>query len=93
MTYRTPPGASVRAPCSGSVDFAGAFRSYGQMVILNCGRHYRFVLAGLSDLSVDTAQSLTKGAPVGHMSTAGSSATLFIQLRNGQKTVNPAPFL
>lgn len=23
MTYRTPPGASVRAPCSGSVDFAG----------------------------------------------------------------------
>lgn len=93
MTYRTPPGASVRAPCSGSVDFAGAFRSYGQMVILNCGRHYRFVLAGLSELSVDTAQSLTKGAPVGHMSAAGSSATLFIQLRNGQKTVNPAPFL
>lgn len=93
MTYRTPPGASVRAPCSGNVDFAGAFRSYGQMVILNCGRHYRFVLAGLSELSVDTAQSLTKGAPVGHMSAAGSSATLFIQLRNGQKTINPAPFL
>lgn len=93
MTYRTPPGASVRAPCSGSVDFAGAFRSYGQMVILNCGRHYRFVLAGLSELSVDTAQSLTKGAPLGHMSATGSSATLFIQLRNGQKTVNPAPFL
>lgn len=93
MTYRTPPGASVRAPCAGSVDFAGAFRSYGQMVILNCGRHYRFVLAGLSELSVDTAQSLTKGAPLGHMSATGSSATLFIQLRNGQKTVNPAPFL
>ncbi|MFT8417858.1 MAG: peptidoglycan DD-metalloendopeptidase family protein [Acetobacter sp.] len=93
MTYRTPPGASVRAPCSGSVDFAGAFRSYGQMVILNCGRRYRFVLAGLSELSVDTAQSLTKGAPLGHMSATGSSATLFIQLRNGQKTINPAPFL
>ena len=93
MTYRTPPGASVRAPCSGSVDFAGAFRSYGQMVILNCGRRYRFVLAGLSELSVDTAQSLTKGAPLGHMSAAGSAGTLFIQLRSGQKTINPAPFL
>lgn len=93
MTYRTPPGASVRAPCSGSVDFAGAFRSYGQMVIVNCGRHYRFVLAGLSELSVDTAQSLTKGAPLGHMSSTGGSATLFIQLRNGQQTINPAPFL
>ncbi|MFT9359278.1 murein hydrolase activator EnvC family protein [Acetobacter okinawensis] len=93
MTYRTPPGASVRAPCSGSVDFAGAFRSYGQMVILNCGRRYRFILAGLSELSVDTAQSLTKGAPLGHMSATGSSSTLFIQLRSGQKTINPAPFL
>lgn len=93
MTYRTPPGASVRAPCSGSVDFAGAFRSYGQMVILNCGRRYRFILAGLSELSVDTAQSLTKGAPLGHMSATGNASTLFIQLRNGQKTINPAPFL
>ncbi|WP_230975406.1 murein hydrolase activator EnvC family protein [Acetobacter garciniae] len=92
-TYRTPAGAGVRAPCTGGVDFAGAFRTYGQMVILNCGQHYRFVLAGLSVLSVETGQSLTKGAPVGQMGNSGSSATLFIQLRHGQKTVNPAPFL
>ncbi|MFT8675489.1 MAG: peptidoglycan DD-metalloendopeptidase family protein [Acetobacter sp.] len=92
-TYRTPAGAGVRAPCTGGVDFAGTFRTYGQMVILNCGQHYRFVLAGLSVLSVETGQSLTKGAPVGQMGSSGSSATLFIQLRHGQKTVNPAPFL
>ncbi|MBO1327249.1 peptidoglycan DD-metalloendopeptidase family protein [Acetobacter suratthaniensis] len=93
MTYRTPPGASVRAPCSGGVDFAGVFRTYGRMVILNCGRHYRFILAGLSELSVDTGQDLTKGAPIGHMGNAGGSARLFIQLRHGQQSVNPAPFL
>ncbi|MFT8656253.1 MAG: peptidoglycan DD-metalloendopeptidase family protein [Acetobacter papayae] len=93
MTYRTPPGASVRAPCTGGVDFAGVFRTYGRMVILNCGRHYRFILAGLSELSVDTGQDLTKGAPIGHMGNAGSSARLFIQLRHGQQSINPAPFL
>lgn len=93
MTYRTAPGASVRTPCSGRVDFAGPFRTYGQMVILNCGQHYRFVMAGFSALDVATGQALSKGAPVGHMSSAGSSGTLFIQLRHGQKPVNPAPFL
>ncbi|MGE4520903.1 MAG: murein hydrolase activator EnvC [Acetobacter sp.] len=93
ITYRTPSGASVRAPCTGGVDFAGVFRTYGQMVILNCGRHYRFILAGLSELSVDTGQDLTKGAPIGHMGNTGSSARLFIQLRHGQQSINPAPFL
>ncbi|OUI95528.1 peptidase [Acetobacter indonesiensis] len=90
ITYRTPAGASVRTPCSGRVDFAGPFRTYGQMIILNCGQHYRFVMAGLGGLDVETGQSLTKGAPIGHM---GGSGTLFIQLRHGQKAVNPAPFL
>ncbi|WP_278368481.1 murein hydrolase activator EnvC [Acetobacter orientalis] len=90
LTYSTPPGASVRTPCSGRVDFAGAFRTYGQMVILNCGQHYRFIMAGLGGLDVETGQSLTKGAPMGHM---GASGTLFIQLRRGQKAINPAPFL
>ena len=86
-------GASVRAPCSGGVVCAGKCRTYGRMVILNCGRHYRFILAGLSELSVDTGQDLTKGAPIGHMGNAGSSARLFIQLRHGQQSINPAPFL
>lgn len=93
MTYRTPPGASVRAPCAGTVDFAAPFRTYGQMLILNCGRHYRFIMAGLSGLAVDMGQSLTKGAPIGQMGSSGGSGTLFIQLRHGQKTINPAPFL
>ncbi|WP_082783976.1 murein hydrolase activator EnvC [Acetobacter malorum] len=93
ITYRTAPGASVRTPCSGRVDFAGPFRTYGQMVILNCGQHYRFVMAGFSGLDVATGQGLSKGAPIGHMGSSGSSGTLFIQLRHGQKPVNPAPFL
>lgn len=93
VTYRTAPGASVRTPCAGRVDFAGPFRTYGQMVILNCGQHYRFVMAGFSGLDVATGQALSKGAPVGHMGASGSSGTLFIQLRHGQKPVNPAPFL
>lgn len=90
ITYRTPSDAGVRAPCTGQVDFAGSFRTYGQMVILNCGKHYRFVIAGLGELSVNTGQALTRGAPVGSM---GSHNSLFVQLRHAQTPINPAPFL
>ncbi|GAA4491760.1 murein hydrolase activator EnvC [Gluconacetobacter tumulicola] len=96
ITYAPPSGAAVRTPCAGQVDFAGAFRSYGQMVILNCGRHYRFVMAGLGGLAVSTGQALARGAPVGRMpdwSGQGARPTLFVQLRHGGGAVDPAPFL
>ena len=93
MIYNTPLSALVRAPCSGSVDFAGVFRSYRQMIILNCGRHYRFILAGLSELSVNTGQKLLKGAQLGHMGTTNTTTRLLLQLRHGQQIINPADFL
>ncbi|NHN84237.1 peptidoglycan DD-metalloendopeptidase family protein [Acetobacter musti] len=91
-SYAVTGGASVRSPCSGTVEFAAPFRSYGQMLILNCGRDYRFVLAGLGMLNVATGQSLVKGAAIGAMP-GGGGATLLVQVRHGQKSVNPAPFL
>ncbi|WP_084440753.1 murein hydrolase activator EnvC family protein [Acetobacter nitrogenifigens] len=91
MTFRTSPGASVRSPCAGTVEFASPFRSYGQMLILNCGRGYRFVLAGLGTLDAAPGQTLVKGAAIGSMSGSGSS--LLVQLRKGQSAVDPAPFL
>ncbi|NVN11264.1 murein hydrolase activator EnvC family protein, partial [Nguyenibacter vanlangensis] len=106
ITYAPPSGATVRAPCAGQVDFAGAFRSYGQMVILDCGRHYRFVLAGMGSLDVSAGQSLAKGAPMGTMpgwssgggsgggkSGGGGRPSLFVQLRRGGAVIDPAPFL
>ena len=96
VTYAPPSRATVRAPCSGRIDFAGPFRSYGQMMILNCGQHYRFVLAGIGDMAVAPGQQIVKGAPVGQMPAwSGTQArpTLFVQLRRGGSTVNPAPYL
>ncbi|WP_242006259.1 murein hydrolase activator EnvC family protein [Acetobacter estunensis] len=91
-TYATAAGASVRSPCSGSVEFASPFRSYGQMLILNCGRGYRFVLGGLGSLNVATGQSLARGAAVGAMPASGSP-TLLVQLRRGTKPVDPSTSL
>ncbi|GEL63213.1 murein hydrolase activator EnvC family protein [Kozakia baliensis] len=91
MTYTTAGGASVHAPCAGRVDFAGDFRSFGQMLILDCGRRYRFVLSGLGNLAAQSGQSIGKGATLGAMPASGGR--LFVQLRAGSRSVDPRPFL
>ncbi|WP_338330256.1 peptidoglycan DD-metalloendopeptidase family protein, partial [Commensalibacter sp. Nvir] len=67
ITYAPPSQASVRSPCSGQVEFAGSFRGFGHMIILNCGKDYRFVLAGMGLLTVGTGQTAQKGIIIGRM--------------------------
>jgi septal ring factor EnvC (AmiA/AmiB activator) len=43
----TRPGAQVMTPADGKVEFAGNFRSYGQVLLLNPGGGYRVLLAGM----------------------------------------------
>lgn len=96
ITYAPPSLATVTAPCAGRVDFAGPFRSYGRMLILDCGHQYRFVLAGLDRLDVAIGQSLARGAAIGRMPAAGSagaSSGLYVQLRHGDATIDPSRFL
>lgn len=96
-TYAPQSMASVRAPCSGQIEFASPFRGYGQMVILNCGKNYRFVLAGMGALNVGVGQSVSKGIAIGRMPawSGGTTGrpTLFVQLRRGERAINPSPFL
>ncbi|EUK18214.1 murein hydrolase activator EnvC family protein [Commensalibacter papalotli (ex Servin-Garciduenas et al. 2014)] len=97
-TYAPQSMASVRAPCNGQIEFASPFRGYGQMVILNCGKNYRFVLAGMGALNVGVGQSISKGVAIGRMpvwSGGGNTGrpTLFVQLRHGERAINPSPFL
>ena len=91
ITYAALSSAPVQAPCTGRVEFAGPFRSFGQMLILDCGRNYRFVLSGLGQLSVSGGQSIRKAATLGQMPAA--EGMLFVQLRHGAQVVSPAPFL
>ncbi|WP_428374853.1 murein hydrolase activator EnvC family protein [Lichenicoccus sp.] len=97
VSYAPPPLASVSAPCDGRVDFAGPFRSYGQMLIVDCGQGYRFVLAGLQRLDVAVGQKLARGVALGSMPDFGSGSrtrpTLYLQLRHGAAAIDPAGFL
>ncbi|HUC19746.1 MAG TPA: peptidoglycan DD-metalloendopeptidase family protein [Acetobacteraceae bacterium] len=98
IRYQTAPGAHVLAPCSGMVEFAAPFRSYGQLVILDCGNDYRFVLAGMTKLLVSAGSSVSAGEAVGVMAgwdpdSKASRPTLYLELHHGGQAVNPLPWL
>jgi septal ring factor EnvC (AmiA/AmiB activator) len=98
VSYRPPPGAHVVAPCSGKVVFAAPFRSYGLLLILDCGQSYHFVLAGLDRIDVQVGRAVQAGEPVGVMPawdprTPGPRPDLYVELRRDGVPINPAPWL
>jgi murein hydrolase activator len=68
----TPPGAQVVVPAQGRVAYAGNFRSYGQLLILDVGEGYHVLLAGLARIEVATGQRVAAGEPVGEMGQASA---------------------
>jgi murein hydrolase activator len=102
-TLATQSGAIVTAPSDGSVLYAGPFRSYGQLLILDAGDGYHVVLAGMGRISVSLGQSVLAGEPVGAMGEARVASTsafenatagleLYIEFRKDGKPVDPAPW-
>ncbi|MFZ0104062.1 MAG: peptidoglycan DD-metalloendopeptidase family protein, partial [Pseudolabrys sp.] len=67
VSIATRAGAQVTAPADGWVVYAGPFRSYGQLLILNVGGGYHVLLAGMDRISVDLGQFVLAGEPVAVM--------------------------
>ncbi|MCF6370204.1 murein hydrolase activator EnvC family protein [Rhizobium halophilum] len=103
VTVATSPGAIVTAPADGVVVFAGAFRSYGQMIILNAGDGYHLVLAGMEQVRVRQGSFVLSGEPVavmGEKKVASAAAltletdrpTLYIEFRKDGAPVDSNPW-
>ena len=98
MAFRAPPNGRVVSPCTGRVAFAGPFRSFGVLVILDCGGKYHFVLAGLERLDVEAGAAVRPGDPLGTMpdwdpTVPGRRPVLYLELRRDGDPVDPAPYL
>ncbi len=98
LSYQAASGARVVSPCLGRSVYAGPFRSFGQLLIVDCGGGYHFVLSGFERLDVQVGQSVQAGEPVGVMPgwdprAAGGRPSLYVELRKDGQPVNPAPFL
>jgi septal ring factor EnvC (AmiA/AmiB activator) len=92
LTFAAAPGARVVSPCAGRAAFAAPFRSYGLLLIVDCGGGYHFVLAGLDRLDAAAGQRVLAGEPVGVLGTGGTGASLYVELRRNGQPVDPRPW-
>jgi septal ring factor EnvC (AmiA/AmiB activator) len=102
LSIATRAGAQVTAPADGWVVYAGAFRSYGQLLILNVGGGYHVLLAGMERISVDLGQFVLTGEPVALMgngshiaavlATGSSQPVLYVEFRKDGTPVDPGPW-
>jgi septal ring factor EnvC (AmiA/AmiB activator) len=102
LLLATRSRAQVTAPCDGWVVYAGTFRSYGQLLILNAGDGYHVLLAGMERISVDIGQFVLTGEPVAVMgsgsqvaavlATGSSQPVLYVEFRKDGTPVDPSPW-
>jgi septal ring factor EnvC (AmiA/AmiB activator) len=94
VTFSAAAGARVVSPCTGRVVFAGPFRRFGQLVILECGPGLHLVLAGFEQLDTEASTALLAGEAVGRLA-AGTDGrgVLYLELRRDGQVVDPSPWL
>ena len=82
-------GAMVVAPMGGVVRFAGYFKNYGNMVILEHKNGYHSLIAGMEKIDTVVDQSVLAGEPIGLLNDVGTPS-LYFELRHRGKAINPA---
>jgi murein hydrolase activator len=102
MSVTTGKLALVTAPADGWVSFAGNYRSYGQVLIINAGGGYRMVLTGLDKVTVDIGQFVLAGEPVASMGetpagalapdTGAGNPVIYIEIRKDGVPIDPGPW-
>ena len=93
LTFETRPAAQVVAPYDGRVLFAGPFKGYGQILIIEHADGYHSLLAGLDRVESPVGQWLVAGEPVGVMPQGATKPRLYLELRHNGQPINPLPWL
>jgi septal ring factor EnvC (AmiA/AmiB activator) len=86
-------GAPVRSVFPGVVAFAGHFRGYGNMVVLDHGHAVYSLAAGLATIHVRLNQSVTMGSQLGLAAPAKSDGNLYFEIRVGGEPEDPRRWL
>jgi len=101
ISLQTRPEARVTAPSDGWVVYAGPFRSYGQLLIINAGGGYHVLLAGMSRIDVSPGQFVLAGEPIaemgtpatpGHSGEDSSRPVLYVEFRKDGKPIDSDPW-
>ncbi len=98
--FETRYSAQVRSPCDCRILYAGPFRTWGQLLIVNADDGYHILLAGLSEINVQAGEFVLAGETVGFMNAAprsgskaeGNAPVLYVEFRKDNRPIDPEPW-
>lgn len=99
----TRPSATIVTPADGWVLYAGEYRAFGQLIILNAGDDHHIVMAGMEATDVKIGQFVLAGEPIGRMGNAALASAasldvtsdrplLYVEFRDDGVPVDPKPW-
>lgn len=101
--FDASPGAEVFTLFDGRVAYAGPFRGYGMVALIDHGGGYHTLLTGLGALNVAVGDWVLQGELIGSLPNTRASETgartsepgspkLYVELRKDGQPVDPAPW-
>jgi septal ring factor EnvC (AmiA/AmiB activator) len=89
VTLQTSRGAQVVSPADGRVAFAGPFRGYAAIVIIDHDKGWTTLITGMRSLNVRPGESVAQGSPIGIAD--GASPKVTVELRHAGQPVDILP--
>lgn len=91
MMIAARPGAQAVAPFDGQIVFAGPFRGYGRILIIEHRDGYHSLIVGLARIDASVKQWVLAGEPVGIVGEHESQgAQLYVEIRHNGRPIDPA---
>lgn len=91
ITLATAGSAGVVAPAAGRIAFAGPFRGYGTIVIIDHGNGWTSLITGLGDTIARVGQRVAQGTPIGAMPSGSPRVT--VELRRRDRPIDMMPLI
>lgn len=86
-----PSSTRVVAPAAGKVSFAGRYRSYGQIIIIEHGQGWNTLITNLDAVQVSKGQSVAQGVVLG--TTGDTESEIGVELRKNGRVMDIAALL
>lgn len=99
LIYQASAAAEVFTPYDGRIAYAGPFRGYGDVVLIDHGDGYHTLLTGLGHVTVAAGDWVLQGEPLGALprgavarASGPGGPKLYVELRKDGEPVDPAPW-
>ena len=94
LTIAARAGAQAVAPYDGQIVFAGPFRGYGRILIIEHRDGYHSLIVGLARIDAKVKQWVLAGEPIGTVGAEDAQDTqgaqLYVEIRHNGRPIDPA---